>query len=156
MEIQQENEVLQEKMLEISSERSEILDKMKGFNKENEDLRLKFITEMQDKEKLRDFFNKAFEEFTNQQNFTKKQVERIRNETKVLFNKKIGELEKKHKENLRFLAKNITFLKEEHTSRLLDLGKEAEKIQKKTEKELKGELEERSFEINELKEKYFI
>ena len=129
---------------------------MKGFNKENEDLRLKFITEMQDKEKLRDFFNKAFEEFTNQQNFTKKQVERIRNETKVLFNKKIGELEKKHKENLRFLAKNITFLKEEHTSRLLDLGKEAEKIQKKTEKELKGELEERSFEINELKEKYFI
>ena len=150
---QRENERIRENNMEINGEKNALLDKMKNISEDNEDLKTKasrYETEIMN---VREFFNQAMNEFNSQQSYTKKQVERIRNETKVMFMKKIQEMEAKYRKDLLSLATNIRNLKEEHSNSLLGIGDEADKLQKKTVKYMNKELEDRTQEINELNEK---
>ena len=146
-----ENEILNERNKEICEEKSRLIEKFGVFSEENEELKQKVMKQVEEMANIREFYNNAMGEFNTQQNFTKKTIERIRNEMKGLFMRKMREMEKGQKKELLGINEKVKGLKESHIDILNGLKEDVEGMKKEAAKGMNRELDIRSKEIEDLK-----
>ena len=149
-----ENERLGQRNREVCEEKSRIIEKLSSFSEENEELKRKIIKQNEEIASMREYYNSAMGEFSSQQNITKKTIERIRHEMQSLLTRKVRELEKGQKKELLAINAKLKGLKESHIDILNGLKEDVDGMRKESAKGMNKELDLRTHEIEELKQKY--